>query len=204
LDPSKRVVIPVVWREGRLEPFYGGELPKFRDGWVMDLVTEEDALENKGEINRFNIEHEVMILQKEATLYAVISMRLWDAKKMPAPPVVDLDTIPLIPAESILVPFIIKQDLKLHLRGTRPAELLPCRCEVGLKDINDPESVNQAYTRLSEYYEPWRRAHTGNVFDKVYFQDKPGVASPLRVLRDEKEAEAEKQLFHLSGQLPLA
>ncbi len=197
-DPSKRVVVPVVFKEGKLTPFYGGAMPKIREGWVMDLVTEMDAFVHPADVARFQVLGEATLLKTGTTLFAAIGNRLRDASK--TPPHAKLNADPPLPVETILVPFILREDLKLHLRGTLPAELMPCLCEVDVPKIEQPTSVNQAYTRLSEHYETWRRSHTGNVFDKVYFEEQ-GTARPLDVLRTRAEAVAEQQLFHRSGQL---
>jgi hypothetical protein len=59
------------------------------------------------------------------------------------------------------------------------------------------ESVNETYTRISEVYEPHRRSHTGNVFQKVlYLRKTVGIReiwSPLEVLRLELEATLEQR-----------
>ena len=45
-------------------------------------------------------------------------------------------------------------------------------------------SINQAYTRLSERYEPRRKSHAGNVFQQVLFETTPGGhVRPLDDLR---------------------
>lgn len=200
-DPSKRVVIPVRVRDGKLVPFYGGDMPKLREGWVMDVVTEADAFEDTTEIGRFDLQNEVVIVKAQTELFAVISTRRHDGQKQP-PRAPKLQADPPLPSEAILVPFVIKEDLKLRLRGTRPAELVPCRCDVPVPEIEAPESVNQAYTRLSEYYEPWRRSHTGNVFEKVYWRQGERAVQ-VDKLRKSATADFEGKLFHASGSLPL-
>lgn len=46
-------------------------------------------------------------------------------------------------------------------------------------------SLNHAFTRLSEAYEPWRISHTGNIFTRILYQetDDAGTWYPLDVLR---------------------
>jgi len=47
-------------------------------------------------------------------------------------------------------------------------------------------SINHAYTLIATYFEPHRRASTGNVFDKVFYQrSEDGKWVSLRTLRDE-------------------
>jgi hypothetical protein len=199
-DPNKRVVIPVTICNGKIVPFYGGELPQFREGAVMDLLTEEGAFLEPAEIQRFHQESFQIILPEGSEMFAVISFRNQDfihqAKNVKADPVPG--------GVSVLVPFWLLEPLRLHLRGTRKAELLPCECDLRIDGQTSASSVNEAYTRLSERYEPWRRSHTGNVFTKVYFRELgTDIARPIDFLREQHEAEAEKKLFHRSGVLPL-
>jgi hypothetical protein len=46
------------------------------------------------------------------------------------------------------------------------------------------DSLNYAFTRLSEQYEPWRKSHTGNIYDRILYQEKNGKWYPLDVLRN--------------------
>ena len=45
------------------------------------------------------------------------------------------------------------------------------------------DSLNFAFTRLSEKYEPWRKAHTGNVYERIFYQEKNNKWYPLDVMR---------------------
>jgi hypothetical protein len=199
-DPTQRVVIPVTLRGGQIVPFYGGEMPKLREGAVMDLITEEAAFLDPSELERFNKEDFPEILPKGNEMYAVIAHR-----HQPFHQVAEkISAFPSPGGDTVLIPFKLAEPLHLHLRGTRKAELTLCLCDLGIEGEEFPRSVNQAYSRLSEIYEPWRRSHTGNVFMKVYFRV-PGTddARPLEDLRKACEAQAEKSLFHQSGVLPL-
>ena len=57
------------------------------------------------------------------------------------------------------------------------------------------ESLNPAFTMLSESYEPWRKSHTGNIYDRIYYQEKNGKWYPLNVLRNAAIAKDEHQLI---------
>jgi hypothetical protein len=68
--------------------------------------------------------------------------------------------------------------------------------------INLPESVteeiaislNHAFTLLSEVFEPWRKAHTGSVYERFYYQEADGKWYPLALLRDAGIAEKEQKI----------
>ena len=57
------------------------------------------------------------------------------------------------------------------------------------------ESLNHAFTKLSELYEPWRQSHTGNVYTRVLFQETNGKWYPLEVLRKAATARDEHALI---------
>lgn len=77
----------------------------------------------------------------------------------------------------------LKAPLNLRIRGAR-GSLDDVSCYVEAIKETVP-SINQAYTRLSEVYEPWRKSHTGNAFNLVYYFDTTVLAwYPLSTLRD--------------------
>jgi hypothetical protein len=53
-------------------------------------------------------------------------------------------------------------------------------------------SLNHAYTRLSEVFETWRISHTGNIYNRVLYQERNGIWYPLDDLRN-KALEKEGQ-----------
>jgi hypothetical protein len=60
-------------------------------------------------------------------------------------------------------------------------------------------SLNHAYTKLSEIFESWRIAHTGNIYTNVLYQERNGKWYPLDLLRnkalDKQEQEIAKELW---------
>ena len=70
---------------------------------------------------------------------------------------------------------------------TRDAEGLRLHCTVQLPSAISERpvaSLNQAYTKLSETFETWRQAHTGNIYSSMLYQEQNGAWYPLDVLRD--------------------
>ncbi len=69
------------------------------------------------------------------------------------------------------------------------------------KEISvDPvRSLNHAYTKLSEVFEAWRIAHTGNIYTHVLYREQNGMWYPLDVLRnkavDKQELEIATRLW---------
>jgi len=57
------------------------------------------------------------------------------------------------------------------------------------------DSLNFAFTRLSEKYEPWRKAHTGNVYERIFYQEKNDRWYPLDVMRYSISAKDDQHQF---------
>ena len=55
-------------------------------------------------------------------------------------------------------------------------------------------SLNHAFTLLSEVFEPWRKAHTGSVYERFYYKEADGKWYPLALLRDAGIAMQEQKI----------
>lgn len=90
---------------------------------------------------------------------------------------------------------ILEKPLRLTFRGTKKPVLEDCRCKLPSLKIT-VRSLNEAYTKLSEKYEPHRRGHGGNVFQKVFYLP-PGQHNwqPLDELRLAKQIAFQEKLF---------
>jgi hypothetical protein len=199
-DQSRRVIVPVIVRHRQLHPFYGGAMPKFTEGAIIDLVVDVEFFENREDVKRFEVSERVKILSSGERLFAAMGLK----DQLTRTPEAVRNVKPRLPLPSgyAFIPFTLQRELFLHLRGTKSAELEECECRLDTRGNQIVSSVNQAYTRLSEHYEKWRKANTGNVFAKVYFLE-GATAVPLDVLRKWATEEFEKKLFHRSGALPL-
>jgi hypothetical protein len=57
------------------------------------------------------------------------------------------------------------------------------------------DSLNYAFTRLSEVFEPWRKAHTGSIYERIFYLERDEHWYPLKDLRDRALASAERTLI---------
>ena len=73
---------------------------------------------------------------------------------------------------------------------------------VGYLNLRGWRQIDETYTCLSECYKPTRKSRSDNVFNQVIFSDE-NLILPLSVRRERKEAEAEADLSHQTGELPL-
>jgi hypothetical protein len=84
-----------------------------------------------------------------------------------------------------LVEIRLTSDVLLVVRGDGRSALSECECKIPALPEMTCSSINEAYTRVSEAFEPSRRSHTGNIFNCV-FHESGYRPAPLRELRDEK------------------
>lgn len=75
----------------------------------------------------------------------------------------------------------------LVVRGDGRASPGDCVCNIPALPEQECTSINEAYTRISESFEPSRRSHTGNIFNCVFYELGNHVF-PLGHLRDTKLA----------------
>jgi len=54
--------------------------------------------------------------------------------------------------------------------------------------------LNHAFTKLSETYDTWRISHTGNIYTRVFYQERNGKWYPLDLLRNEKLEKQEQEI----------
>lgn len=62
-------------------------------------------------------------------------------------------------------------------------------------NLETADSLNHALTQLSEVFEPWRKAHTGNVYERVFYQERNDHWYPLNDLRDRALVDAERKVI---------
>jgi hypothetical protein len=98
----------------------------------------------------------------------------------------------------------IKTELKMQFRGSKSPQLRPCICFIPSTNETGT-SINHAYSLISIAFEPKRRAHTGNVFEKVFYKHNFGSRHEwwreLGELRSEKLTEYGQYLAQMYGDL---
>lgn len=85
--------------------------------------------------------------------------------------------------------------LWLIFEGSTPLEIRSSRIIIP-QPITTQEaiSLNHAFTILSEIYEPWRKSHTGSIYDRFFYQEKNLKWYPLGLLRDARKADQEQKV----------
>jgi len=81
------------------------------------------------------------------------------------------------------------------MRGSKQSYLCDVKCHINCLN-KEALSINNVYSLISISFEPNRRSHTGNVFQKCYYQDNNAdIWYSLDTIRDCKESEYEEKLL---------
>lgn len=171
-DDPLMIEIPVVIKNGKVEFLYG-VLPKLKEETHGRLFIPDYGFQNPKDVGQFLLTETVEFLPAETTLRA---------------PMKDIGDKEII----------LEEPLELTFHGTKKPVLKDCRCSLpSLK--TKARSLNEAYTKLSEKFEPHRRGHGGNVFQKVFYLP-PGQHhwQPLDELRLVKQIAFQEKLFSLT------
>jgi hypothetical protein len=181
------VRIPVSIRNGTVELRGGGALPRLRDGEDASLFVPRGAVISSDIESHLTQDSEVELVPAKVELLAHVVHESND------PRVRRLDIAsPFETTSPGYVSIILQEPLWLRFRGSRSPTLKPCRCWIPALG-QERASLNEAYTRISEEFEPRRRSHTGNVFKKVFIC-RTGVPTdwkdwaPLESKRDQELA----------------
>ena len=85
----------------------------------------------------------------------------------------------------------LQEPLSLQLRGTKHGRLKPVKCRIPSLS-KDADSLNQAFYLISSQFEPGRKSHVGNAFQRFWIINSGGSFFPLEELRIENEVKKEK------------
>ena len=196
-DQEKTVRIPVRIRtHGRIDYFYGGPLPKMREGTIGDLVVPERSITEKREVSRLQQDQVVRFLPSGSVVKFAV-----DGSHTPAELKQHLEDVATLGMKkSHAVPVTLdKMALALRLRGTKPATLGRVTCWIPSLKIR-AQSLNHAYRLISEQFEPRRISHSGNVFELGYCKPFDRWVS-LDALRKTIAAKFEMQLSRTAAQV---
>ena len=165
---EKRLNIPVRFRVGTLELWFGGPLPNIKQGARADLVIRASDLEDPTEISWLEEEKNVLFFPRDTLLMARVSLSQMEVGTQYG--MEQINVTPNPGERYRYVPFALQADLMLAIKPSTRGELRDCGCSLPTLD-RDAVSVNHAYTLISEHYETKRRTHSGNVFECVYAED---------------------------------
>lgn len=215
--PKTPIRVPVRLVDGVWEFFYGGGL-LVKNGTIGELILEKYTIEDHELLARLQRKSEYKILEVNTELRVALTIKPFsqiedNLKKllftMNANELGDYTLDSLSPDTQFLRVYIgnptsRQQKIRpkdtggiwLQLHGTQPKSIETSTVIVPTQISSLPlESLNHTFTRLSEVCEPWRKSHTGNIYNRVLYQEKNGRWYPLSVLRNAAIAKDEHELI---------
>jgi hypothetical protein len=211
---KQRIRIPVKLVDGVWEFFYGGALP-IRPNCIADLVLDKASIADPSFLSLLRRRTDHKILAEGTELLVALTLREGVSAALtkhilPRPSITlgpDYYSTPR-PSCTAFVSItvgkatqqqsrngVLEGGVWLRVEGAQPKGLFSSSIRVPHEVFAEPvESLNHAFSKLSEKYEPWRISHTGSVYTRVLYQEENRKWYPIDVLRDAALARDEHQL----------
>ena len=209
---NNTIRVPVALVAGRWEFLYGGAV-KVKEGATGELHLDQTYFTDKKFLKALTTKRKVAVLPAGTELRVALTVKYdLDAKlhsfllphgatQHDHTAKISVDTrfvsIHLAgPTDGQRKKKVERGGLFLHLEGMEPRAI-----ESGMVNLPDApglesvDSLNYAFTRLSEIFEPWRKAHTGSIYERVFYRDRDDRWYPLKDLRDRALASVERKLI---------
>ena len=205
------VRVPVKWVNGHWELPYGGGVP-VKDGARGELRLDASHIADEQFLAAVTKTSKIKILDERVELRVALTIKLplgsehWKAL-LPARDTAHISSSKIsLNSQFVSIwlggpgPAQEKRGetcggLWLSLEGMEPRDLesgtvvLP---NVG--NLDHADSLNHAFTLLSEQFEPWRKAHTGSIYKRMFYKDGQ-FWYPLDTLRRRIVGSAESALI---------
>lgn len=183
---NRQVMIPVQIRDGAVQFLHGLPLPGLYERTVGDLVVPVGAIVDTDIAQLLLQTHWVELLPGGSTLLVGIDPSGIPQTLAGLLAVLPVDVL-IQPEGSSWVELRLEESLELRVGGGRRPTLNGCSCLIPALN-QKASSLNHAYTLISMAFEPGRRSHTGNVFQRVYYQENGRYWRLLENLRLNLEA----------------
>lgn len=219
LHKQKKISLRATFRDGKWELLSGGEIP-VAEGTVVEMSVPESSITDQKYLELMKSTSLIRILDRGTRLRAYLATKnlegVSDKKRACLfewpnwPDEIATDSIdswssgPINFFELNIGPATEKQfqdfdtsngGLWLYVQGGRAKGLKSSQFEFpDCVSVENATSLNHAFTILSEVYEPWRLSHTGNVYDRFFYQEADQKWYPLSLLRDFTLAKEEQKI----------
>jgi len=212
---TKIVRVPVKLVDGQWELLYGGPV-KVQNGSIGELHLEKSNFSDSTFLKALIEKRSVEILPQGTELRVALTIRPQTLPRSLLSLLLNPDDTPhlLTTALSVDTRFIpvhlagpteaqrkkskVVGGLWLQLEGMEPRGIesgsVRLQKETGI-DLEVVGSLNHAFTRLSEVFEPWRMSHTGSIYERVFYRDSDTHWHPLKDLRDRELVNAERKVI---------
>lgn len=125
---EKTVKIPIRVVDGQIKYFYGGNLPKIKEGTIGDLIVPEYCVSSSLALDVLMEENIVGILPAKSTIMAAVNRNQIPEEKLDQ--TIDITTSIEYQIERRFVEIILQESLRMRERGSKKANLLPSKCTI--------------------------------------------------------------------------
>lgn len=167
---ARTVAIPVQITAGTITEFATEALPELGD-CIGELIVPAFAIKNRQDLERLTAPGERMLFEAGTPLLCRVSGRQVPKDMLS---LCRVERVPDSAVPAAFVEVLLQEGLYLCVHGTKRANLKSARCIVPALEDLQVGSLNEAYRRISERFEPRRRSVGGNVFRSVYYFN-PGL-----------------------------
>ena len=213
---TKVIRVPVKLVDGGWELLYGGAV-KVKEGAVGELHLDQMYFTDKKFLKALTIKRQVAVLAAGTELRVALTVKpgldaalrsfLLARDATPHRHTAKISVQTRFVSIHLGGPTVAQQKkanekevahggLFLWLEGMEPraieSGMVNLPAAPGLEPV---DSLNYAFTRLSEVFEPWRKAHTGSIYERIFYLERDEHWYPLKDLRDRALASAERALI---------
>jgi len=186
-DTDKTIKVEVTVEKGRVSFPQEIDEKSLKQTFHSEMVLSETDFVNSGLFQSLFTEVSVEFLPAKS--YLLVNVSLKDVPVNLQKHLVEPEPKRPFGVSGGFVETVLLEEQKIKLRGGKKAQLLNCGCDIpALK--GKAKSLNHAYSLISTAFEPWRRSHTGNVFQKVFWHgEEQGEWRALDTLREQIQAQ---------------
>ena len=162
--PKTRTVrIPVRWQNGKWVLLEGEELPQLRDNAFAELVLSPHHIVSVSDREYWSRETAYRLLDSGASVFAAVTDNNVPESLRGGTHVFRHDRR----GDLRFVEIVLRQPLRMTLAAGQQGRLQACECAIPALD-DSAGSLNEAYSKIVNVFEPNRRSNTGNVFSKIF------------------------------------
>jgi hypothetical protein len=200
----KRLKLPARWVDGRWEFYFGGAI-SVQDGAYAEIVVDTSAITDKDFVQRVTQKLVTMCIAQGGCLMVAVTVReppfhaVLHRPNGQTASSIKVRCGDLPSASTMFVPVTLGAPDRKKSAGLLPDEGGLWLTVTGLGDcelssstvlfpeelaIEPAQSLNHAFTKLSERFETHRLSHTGSVYSRVFYLESNGYWYPLESLKN--------------------
>lgn len=189
---QRTLTIPIRIEAGKVAFAFGKRMPALVDGTRGELVVSVDSVVDRYLAKLLQADQSVDLLPIGSLVLIAVHPAFGDQAMQRA---AYQKPVELMKPGLLYYEAYIEQALGLRLAGARRPSFTGGACTIPALDNRRAISLNQAFTLLSERYEPDRHSHVGNAFKSgIYLDEASGQWRTFEDARNRVQARFEEYL----------